>query len=209
MAGDETFLKVLGAMAALALLAPVPAALSGIHRPAPPAAPPPSYTLTLTDDRRHVDLQGRIDFGVTAALTRLLEDTPEVRTLRLQSPGGRVAEARGLVTVIRRFALQTRARGDCASACTLVFIAGHSRTLEPGARLGFHGYDLRSPVFGLIDPAAEMARDSAVFRAAGVDAGFMERAMAVPHREMWFPDRHVLVKAGVIDRRTDQGTDRR
>lgn len=103
------------------------------------------------------------------------------------------------MTVVRRFDLATRARGDCASACTLVFIAGHSRALEPGARLGFHGYNMRSPMPGLIDPAEEMARDSAVFHAAGVDKGFMACVMAVSHREMWFPSRQRLIAAGVID----------
>jgi hypothetical protein len=200
MAAEETILKATGALAALVLTIPISAAVLDARRPAPaprPQAAPP-YTLTLSDDRRHVDLEGRIDFGVTAALAALLEAEPEVRTLRLQSPGGRVAEARGLVGVVRAFALATAARGDCASACTLVFIAGHSRRLDPGARLGFHGYALRAPVFGMIDPDRELARDSAVFRAAGVDAAFLDRAMAVPHRAMWFPARAELIAAGVI-----------
>ena len=202
MAADETFLKALGVLAALALAIPISAALSGDHGSTEPAKNPPEpppYTLTLSADQSRVDLQGRIDFGITADLTALLEDKPDVRILRLQSPGGRVAEARGLVVVVKRFALATTARGDCASACTLVFIAGHSRDLAPGARLGFHGYDLRSPVFGLIDPAREIERDSAVFREAGVDAAFLDRAMATPHRTMWFPSRRDLIDAGVID----------
>jgi hypothetical protein len=205
MAVDETFLKALGAAAALALMVPIWAWLSGADPSAGPSGSParsppaPAFTLKLSADRGHVDLEGRIDFGVTADLTALLEEAPGVHTLRLQSPGGRVAEARGLVTVVERFALATQARGDCASACTLVFIAGHSRALDPGARLGFHGYDLRSPVFGLLDPATELARDSAIFHAAGVDEAFTDRAMAVPHREMWFPTRDDLIGAGVID----------
>ena len=32
----------------------------------------------------------------------------------------------------------SRAVGTCASACTLVFMAGQPRQLTPGARLGFH-----------------------------------------------------------------------
>ncbi len=174
----------------LSLVLPIAAAAEA------PAAP---YTLSLSDDRSRVDLQGFIDFGITRALTELVETEPGIRILRLQSPGGRVAEARGLVTVVKRFDLATRAQGDCASACTMVFIAGQERALEPGARLGFHGYDLRSPVFGLLDPEVEMARDSAIFLEAGVDAGFMARAMAIPPRAMWFPTRPQLIAAGVID----------
>ena len=206
MASYEIFLKFLAAGAVtLAVGALVPAALT-LPDPAagrPPPAPP-AYTLALSPDRGHVDLTGRIDFGATADLSELLEGTPGVHTLRLESPGGRVAEARGLVRVVRLYALATEVTGDCASACTLVFIAGHRRTLGGGGRLGFHGYNLRSAAYGLIDPAAEMKRDSRVFRDAGVDAAFIARAMAVPHQTMWFPERGDLIAAGVIA----QGTDR-
>jgi len=201
MAGDETILKAIGMVAALVVSIPAFAAVMALHRPTEAATrpvAPPAYALTLSADGARVDLEGRIDFGVTADLTALLKAVPGITTLRLQSPGGRVAEARGLVTVVKRFDLATVARGDCASACTLVFISGQNRKLDPGARLGFHGYDLRAPVFGMIDPAVEMARDSAVFRAAGVTGDFLDRAMAVPHRTMWFPDRGDLIAAGVI-----------
>lgn len=202
MATEETVMKAAGAIALLILAIPASAAISAAYRtPAPLPPPPAPYTLTLSADGGRVDLQGVIDFGVTADLAALLAGTPDVRLLRLQSPGGRVAEARGLVNVVRRFALATTARGDCASACTLVFIAGHSRALDPGARLGFHGYNLRAPIFGLIDPAAEMARDAAVFRAAGVSPAFLDRAMAVPHQTMWFPEPAELIASGIIDRR--------
>ncbi|WP_209427536.1 hypothetical protein [Pararhodobacter sp. SW119] len=204
MAAEEAVLKVIGAVAALVLTIPVSVAVSDAYRPAAPVAPPAEpapFTLALSGDGRRVDLTGRIDFGITADLTALLEDAPDIALLRLRSQGGRVAEARGLVMVVRRFGLATRARGDCVSVCTLVFVAGHSRSLEAGARLGFHGYDLRAPVFGLIDPQKELERDSAVFRSAGVDADFMARAMAVPHRSMWYPERGDLIAAGVIDRR--------
>jgi hypothetical protein len=197
MAAGTTARRLVALVGVLVLIAAASAAVSGT---AARTQPPKAYTLTLSEDRSRVDLRGRIDFGVTAELRALLEREPGIRTLRLQSPGGRIAEARGLVTVVWRYALATAARGDCASACTLVFVAGHSRRLDPGARLGFHGYDLRSPVFGLIDPAAEMRRDGVIFRVGGVDAAFLDRAMAVPHRTMWFPDRKALIAAGVIDR---------
>jgi hypothetical protein len=201
MAADATAKRLTALIGSVALLASVHAASSDTRSgPVAPQLASAPYTLTLSDDRSRVDLRGRIDFGVTAELRALLEHEPEVRTLRLQSPGGRIAEARGLVTVVWRYALATAARGDCASACTLVFIAGHRRELAPQARLGFHGYALRSPVFGMLDPAAEMARDRVIFRAGGVDAAFLDRAMAVPHQTMWFPDRDDLIAAGVIDR---------
>jgi len=95
------------------------------------AAEPPAFTLTLADDGRSARLEGRIDFGVTAALTALLEETEGLRLLRLGGPGGRIAEARGLVRLVERHGLDTAAVGDCASACALVFASGARAVWSP------------------------------------------------------------------------------
>jgi len=161
-----------------------------------------AYSLALDSSRETVRLEGLIDFGVTDELAALLEaqPRPEVRRIELQSPGGRVAEARGLIKVIERFALETSAVGDCASACALVYMSGRTRYLEPGARLGFHRYGLFSPLVGLfLDPEAEMAKDMAVFRRHAVSEAFIERIVATPHETMWFPTRAELLDSRVVD----------
>lgn len=43
-----------------------------------------------------------------------------------------------MVVLMRKRHATTRAVGDCQSACTLLFLAGSSRQLMPGAQLGFH-----------------------------------------------------------------------
>jgi hypothetical protein len=161
----------------------------------------PNYSLSLSEDRNTVILDGYIDFGVTRDLRALLEQQSDAKHLQLHSPGGRIAEARGLVTVIEHFGLSTSALGDCASACTLVFIAGHTRHLEPDARLGFHRYAQRSGVMEFLmkqDPADEQQRDMAVFHRAEVDQAFLDRIMATPHQSMWFPTSLELRAAGVV-----------
>ena len=161
---------------------------------------PAAYRLLLDASGATVRLEGLIDFGITRDLTDLLEAAADVRAIELESPGGRVAEARGLIKVIERFALTTSAVGDCASACALVYMSGRTRYLEPGARLGFHRYGLFSPLVGLfLDPETELEKDLAVFRRHNVAEAFIERIAATPHETMWFPSPAELVQARVVD----------
>lgn len=164
------------------------------------AAARDAYTLTLAADKRSVRLSGAIDFGVTRALETLLASAPELRVLRLESVGGRVAEARGLAKLVHRHALVTSAVGECSSACTLVLLSAERRYLEPGARLGFHRYGQRSPLVSIfLDPAVEQARDKALFRGRGIAEAFLARVAATPHETMWFPTAAELIEAGVVD----------
>ncbi len=198
----------IGLWAVVVLLAPgwavveagTGAEIAGARQPAAEIASP--YSLAIAADGRSVRLEGLIDFGITRDLTALLEGTDgdPVGLIRLESPGGRVAEARGLIKVIERFDLETSAVGDCASACTLVYMSGHTRYLEPGARLGFHRYGLFSPLVGLfLDPEVELEKDMAVFRRHRVAEAFIERIAATPHETMWFPSPAELVRARVVD----------
>lgn len=187
----------LAGLAALLLAAAVPP-----REAAEPDAPPqaPAFTLELAADGRSAALEGRIDFGATEALAGLLETAGELRLLRLGGPGGRIAEARGLVRLVERHGLDTAALGDCASACALVFVSGRRRSLEPGARLGFHRYGQRSPLVGLfLDAEAEQERDNALFRRRGVAEAFLARVDATPHDSLWFPTRAELLAAGVVN----------
>jgi hypothetical protein len=199
----DWLLGLVAAVAVAVVLALVGLAVGGSadRRPAasPPASPPAPYRLTLSADGRGVDLAGLIEFGITRALAKLLEGAGSVRTIRLESEGGRVAEARGLVGLIERHGLATSARGRCASACALVFMAGRERRLEPGAELGFHRYGQRSPLVGhFLDTVAEQDRDMALFRRQGVTEAFIERVGATPHEEMWFPAPEELIAAGAV-----------
>lgn len=158
------------------------------------------YELQLDPAGGLVRLRGVIDFGITRDLEALLLTAPRVRVIRLESAGGRVAEARGLAKLVVRFALDTSASGECSSACTLVLLSGRTRYLESGARLGFHQYGLHSPLIGIfVDPAAEQARDEALFGHHDIDPAFLVQVAATPHREMWFPWPDELLEAGVVD----------
>jgi hypothetical protein len=195
LGGAATLASLLALLLALA----VDGKAEGRAETAVPTAKSDAFSLALAADQRSVALSGVIDFGATRALEAILQATPEVRVLRLESAGGRVAEARGLATLVHRRALVTSAVRECSSACTLVLLSGERRYLEPGARLGFHRYGLRSPLVGIfLDPEAEQARDRALFRGQPVSLAFLERVAATPHETMWFPTTAELLDAGVV-----------
>lgn len=166
-----------------------------VHRP----EPLPTFRLAVSHDGTAILVEGMIDLGMTTVLSGLLTDFGDVRRLELESGGGRVPEARGLIRLITEYRLATVARGDCLSACALVFMAGSARTMEDGARLGFHSYALRSPVVAaLMDVPAQQARDMERFRALGIDGAFLDRIGETPPDAMWFPSREALQAAGVL-----------
>lgn len=191
---------------ALALLASTLLSLGFASEPkaagSPAGDPAANFEFRVSADGERVHFQGYIDFGVTQALSTLLEQETDIVHLRLESGGGLVAEARGLVRLIGEYGLTTSAVGDCSSACTLVFIAGHTRYLEPDARLGFHQYAQRSPVVEFLmkqDPGDEQQSDFELFRRARVDEAFLTQIMNTPHQQMWYPAVSELVASGVVD----------
>lgn len=161
-------------------------------------APDVEATMYEVDLNGAARLEGMIDFAHYAALKSLLEkDAHGVRVVHLNSTGGRIPAARGIARLIREAGLDTHVSGTCASACTIIFIAGNARTIQPDGRIGFHGYRLLSTI-ATVDVAEEERKDRAAFLAKGVTATFLERAYSVPHSEMWFPSHRTLLDAGVV-----------
>ncbi len=193
-AGGQIVLRALCILVAAASAMDVMDHIASVFRTDPPVISTP---LSLQVDGSDITMTGDIGFPAYDALGLTLAAHPDATRLILTSDGGRIPAARGLARLVRDAGLDTHVTGTCASACTLVYVAGRVRTLGANGRLGFHGYQLNSTVRTL-DPDQEQARDVAAFIALGADAGFMDRAMAVPHDQMWFPDRAELIAAGVV-----------
>ncbi|HMB09856.1 hypothetical protein [Saliniramus sp.] len=169
-------------------------------RPPPRRVPPPSqFTLAISDDGRTLHFSGTVDFGLTAALRELVAANPQIERMILDSNGGYIAEARGVVTVLGAHRIATHVEGHCASACALIFAGGAQRTLAPDARLGLHGYAMRNDLhYGMIDPKAEMQRDLAIYRAQAISEEFVAKLADLPTSPMWYPDHAELEAAGMI-----------
>jgi hypothetical protein len=154
------------------------------------------FTVQVSADQRTLDFSGPIVIGVTERVRAVLDAHPGITTIRLTSPGGRVVEARDLADIIRSRGLTTVAAGNCASACTVIFMAGRDRLLAPAGSIGFHRY--RSPDPQQEEAQANMAIDRRIFRTQGVPNWFLDQAFDTPNSEMWRPSLAEMEVANVV-----------
>lgn len=132
--------------------------------------------------------------GAARAMALALDANPDIRIVRLESPGGLSREGKLMGEVIDEHGLATYVTGTCASACTLAYVGGRHRYLGPRGTLLFH----RSR-FGLKDEAPESAYVSSfTLRKAGIDGSFIERVAETPSTSVWAPTHDELLEAGVV-----------
>jgi len=156
--------------------------------------------ITLAADGRSVTLSGPFGSGAASRFQRTLQSAPHLRQVLLDSPGGRLFEAHEIAKQVRTRGLGTRASADCASACTLVFVAGSHRSLAPGARLGFHRASV--PSLNPLHDQLANRKLASLYDQAGLPRDFVFRVLATPPWTMWFPAADLLVGAGILPRPT-------
>lgn len=167
-------------------------------RPADPLATapePPATHIALGPHGRDVRLSGELTEGAAERLARLLDAHATVARIHLTSEGGLVEEGAAIGALIARHGLVTYVPDYCVSACTLAFVRGRERLVLAEARLGFHAPYETGP-FGTEIPA-DSAPERAAYLAAGVEAGFVDAALAVRPDDLLIPDTATLVRAGV------------
>jgi len=140
-------------------------------------------------------LQGDLEFGTTRALRLQLKTHPNVRILRLESPGGRVKEGLALGVVIRDHGLDTLVTTECSSACVTAFAGGARRLITADTRLGLHS---AGGPGATQEGIAQANRDSDTFIAnRGVDWRILEKGAAVANDQIWFPQPWILLASGL------------
>jgi hypothetical protein len=154
-----------------------------------------TYEIRVLNDSE-LEMDGAIVFGLTDRVEAMLDSNPKIQSIRLNSSGGRISEARRLRDLIDARRLSTSTTSSCLSACTFAFVAGKSRLVARGASLGFHKYAYPG-VHGR-DLGAQYERDKQDWLARGVAQTMVERAFATPHNEMWQPTHQELLAWGVV-----------
>ncbi len=155
-----------------------------------------SLDVQVAPDGQTVTLSGPFGMGAATRFEKALKKSPQVRRVVLDSPGGRLYEAHQIAGQVRALGLQTRAGGDCASACTLVFIAGRQRSVAPAARLGFHRASV--PGHNPLHDGMANRRLQTLYEEAGLPGGFIHQVLQTPSQRMWFPPVDELVAAGIL-----------
>ncbi|MGH7994925.1 MAG: hypothetical protein ACREFX_01080 [Opitutaceae bacterium] len=154
------------------------------------------FTAVVDPSGRELTIHGNLQSGCHWEFERVLADSPKVRTILIDSPGGRLAEGERIAAEVRRRRLDTRAVGDCESAATVVFLAGVHRTLGPRGTLGFHSPSLPEASAPL-KFAMQFQLDFDM-RAAGVSEVFVRRTLRTSPDSMWYPSPAVMRAAGVL-----------
>jgi hypothetical protein len=157
-----------------------------------------SMQITVASDGRALILKGAFGAGTAERVKTFLGAAPAVRTLQLDSIGGRLLEAERLATIVRERQLDTYVQGECMSACTYVFLAGKDRAATPEAKIGFHK---PSSVRGVDQKdLAAVDKMSQIYRDAGIPEAFIQHAVSTPANSMWYPSGDELIRAHVITR---------
>jgi hypothetical protein len=162
----------------------------------------PNYALRIMRDGTEVEISGGLKYGVNDDFLRILSAAPLVKVVHLNSNGGRIGEAEKLYQTIKTRNLETYTSSGCYSACTIAFIAGQERWLNPNAKIGFH-----APAFPgmsreeLLGAAEDQRR---LMLAAGIPAPFISRALTTDSSSMWYPSIEELLSANVVTGIADQ-----
>ena len=136
--------------------------------------------------------------GVAQRLRTLLDSEAArgLRRIELMSPGGRLHEAERMAATLKPRGHEVRAVGTCASACTVVFLAGTPRQLTPGAQLGFHRAST-----GTYNPVFEALANqhlAATYRKLGLPQPLIDRTLQTSAASMWFAPREDLLAHALI-----------
>lgn len=165
--------------------------------------------IRVSADGTTIELVGEITDGIANRLNGVLLQNPDARTLVLTSEGGILLEGAALAHLVRKNGLNTHVEFACASACTFPLLAGKERSIAPGALVGFHQ---ASNVFSTLMAANVSTADDAgnvmmrsVYIGAQLSDPFVEKALATPPGDLWFPDLAMLQSNIVVTRVAKRG----
>jgi hypothetical protein len=136
-------------------------------------------------------VHGDFEFGTTRAVREALARHPAVRTVRLDSRGGRVAEGLALGRLLADRNVDTLVVGECSSACVTAFAGGARRVLGAHARIGLHSAGGAGVSAQHIEEANRRSDEFIAQR--GVDARVLAQGAATAHDAIWFPPPSVLL----------------
>jgi hypothetical protein len=143
-----------------------------------------------------LDFSGSISLGTAKEFETMLNAMDEVRTVRLNSIGGRIKEAQKMSDLIRNRGLSTLVTHHCVSACTIVFLGGKDRIMHTTAKLGFHQPDF--PGMTALDRYFAIAEERTRLQQFGLSKAFAERANTASPQSMWYPEQSELLREHVV-----------
>jgi uncharacterized protein DUF4339 len=81
----------------------------------------PAYSIRVMRNGTEAEITGGFKYGLTNNFVKILNASPKIKVVHLDSRGGRIGEAVELNKVIRSSHLDTYVSANCMSACTVAF----------------------------------------------------------------------------------------
>ena len=184
---------------------------------------------TILDDTLTLDMRveepgfkfdGALDEYDETEVISYLFDNPQIKILRVTGPGGYLPTASAIAEYLIRHDINTKAVGECNSACAHISLGGKTRTLALGAKLGFHRphlnkerekqfyeenhvkkgwkdrFDYGIDTYDLA--MLHMVKSIDYMLSRGVDIDFILKRYSTSSYDIWHPSREELLEAGVL-----------
>ena len=179
-----------------------------------------TLTLDMTIKEPGYEFDGALDEYDETEVISYLFDNPQIKTLRVTGPGGYLPTASAIAEYLIRHDINTEAVGECDSACAQIFLGGKTRTLAPGAKLGFHRphlvkerekqfykenhvkkgwkdrFDYGIDTYDLA--MLHMVKSIEYMLNRGVNIDFILKRYSTSSYDIWYPSKAELLEAGVL-----------
>ena len=171
-------------------------------------------------DTENTDGTDGIEYGHEEQLLSLLKNNSKIDTLVLNSSGGLIVPANDMADLVIDAELNTHVEFECVSACVTIFLAGKTRTLALGGKIGFHKgwwdaasieeyynsekesegwttpFDFASWLYE--DTQGEIFTEFEYLLERGVSASFSIKTLKAGSDGMWYPRRRELLEGGIL-----------
>lgn len=156
----------------------------------------PETQFRLLNNGTELELFGGIEVGSEKQLEAQLEAHPNVKLLHLHSIGGRMLGAIRMAAIVKQRKLDTYVKERCASACTVVYLAGENRLIGENGELAFHAAGMGGTSMHNNETLGSSLKTEYIN--AGVPNWFLKKVLATPNDDLWIPDHNKLRKAKII-----------
>jgi hypothetical protein len=160
----------------------------------------PPYEIRVLPGGTEIEFRGGLRAGSAKELERIFAAVPQAKVLHIESPGGRIGEAKEMIQLVRERGLITYTSELCLSAATLVLMSGKERVVAADAKVGYHAGTFPGAT---AEQQGEMDNlVSSTMQSAGVSEQFISRVLATSPEQMWYPSFEEMRQNGVITSRS-------
>lgn len=153
--------------------------------------------LEYPDNVREIKIEGGFKHGLYEDLVMKLNENPSIKTIELDSIGGRIGEAADVYHLLNQRHLNTVVNAQCLSACTIAFAGGENRWLGIEGKLGFHSAAFANlPQNEANFAYSEIHNEISITK--NIPTSFFVKSMTFSNDDMWYPNTAELIKANYL-----------